>query len=425
MLQQTTVAAVRGRYGAFLARFPDVASLARARQRACSPPGPASATTPARATSTRRRADSRRAARRPPAARPGGPARRCRASASTWRRPSPPSPSARACPRPTPTSTRVVSRLFAIDGVAGTRRARRRGARPRRCPAPGAAPGDLTAALMDLGQLICPPRRPDCAACPVSRSLRRLRDGDADALSPPPNEAPPAPRSRRGRRRREGADASCSVRRERRAPARPLALPRGRGDLSGRGANARSRTRLARAGPSPGGSAGRRHRAPHDREPGPRHPCLPRRGARRVRPDTGARPRRRALAHAGSPRPVGDTDADSPHRLGRAWRASRGALLHCFELRNEPSDCVSSTRDVLRPDSGRRRRRTGEGVPAPPPPALGLHRRGIARPPRAPWTSSGRTRPTSSCSTCTCPTAAATTCSRRSGPSPRRACCRS
>jgi len=71
----------------------------------------------------------------------------------------------------------VLSRLFAIEGVVGTRahgkRVRLQAAAllaPRR-------PGDVTAALMDLGQLLCTPRQPDCGACPLSAECAARRLG--------------------------------------------------------------------------------------------------------------------------------------------------------------------------------------------------------------------------------------------------------
>ena len=73
--------------------------------------------------------------------------------------------------------TRVVSRLFAIGGEAGTAlhaaavRARTAALLPSR------RPGDLTAALMDLGQQICKPRRPACGACPAARLCGALAAG--------------------------------------------------------------------------------------------------------------------------------------------------------------------------------------------------------------------------------------------------------
>ena len=61
----------------------------------------------------------------------------------------------------------------------------------------GGAPGDFAEALMDLGALICRPRRPDCPACP----LRGLRGGGARrarGLSSPRRRQAQAGPGRRG-----------------------------------------------------------------------------------------------------------------------------------------------------------------------------------------------------------------------------------
>ena len=45
---------------------------------------------------------------------------------------------------------------------------------------PQKRPGDFTAALMDLGQLVCSPKRPDCPRCPLARECAALREGKPD-----------------------------------------------------------------------------------------------------------------------------------------------------------------------------------------------------------------------------------------------------
>jgi A/G-specific adenine glycosylase len=62
---------------------------------------------------------------------------------------------------------RVVSRL---DAAAATPEAAARLVSPRR-------PGDSVAALFDLGQTICRPRKPDCGRCPLRRACRALALG--------------------------------------------------------------------------------------------------------------------------------------------------------------------------------------------------------------------------------------------------------
>ena len=133
MLQQTTVAAVR----AALRRVPRALPRPRLAR-----PGPRASVLAAwsglgyyaRARNLHARGPRARRAthggRLP--ARPGDAARRCRASASTWRPPWPRSPSARACPPSTPTSracSRASSRSTASPARARTpARVRRRAA---------------------------------------------------------------------------------------------------------------------------------------------------------------------------------------------------------------------------------------------------------------------------------------------------------
>ena len=62
---------------------------------------------------------------------------------------------------------RVVSRLFATEEPA----AHLSGILSRR------RTGDSVAALFDLGQTICRPRRPNCAACPMASGCRARREG--------------------------------------------------------------------------------------------------------------------------------------------------------------------------------------------------------------------------------------------------------
>ncbi|HSS44121.1 MAG TPA: NUDIX domain-containing protein, partial [Thermoanaerobaculia bacterium] len=49
-------------------------------------------------------------------------------------------------------------------------------------------PGDATAALMDLGQLICTPSRPVCPSCPIRRHCQAYRRGRPEAY--PQRSAP-------------------------------------------------------------------------------------------------------------------------------------------------------------------------------------------------------------------------------------------
>jgi A/G-specific adenine glycosylase len=188
MLQQTTVEAVRRRYGAFLERFPDVRSLARAREdsvlAAWSGLGYY-----ARAKNLRRAA--RELVRRHGGVLPADPGELRRlpgfgpytAAAVASIAFDSPLPAADA------NVTRVLSRIGAISGTAGSRDHERavlamlRGLLPRRRPA------DLTVALMDLGQSICTARAPACPKCPVADlclARRRGRPEDFPARRPRP-----------------------------------------------------------------------------------------------------------------------------------------------------------------------------------------------------------------------------------------------
>lgn len=72
---------------------------------------------------------------------------------------------------------RVGARLFGLDAPvdAGPGRAAVAEALASLLP-PGRA-GDFNQALMDLGALVCPPRRPRCDACPIAASCASFADG--------------------------------------------------------------------------------------------------------------------------------------------------------------------------------------------------------------------------------------------------------
>jgi A/G-specific adenine glycosylase len=58
---------------------------------------------------------------------------------------------------------------------------------------PRETPGDFNQALMELGQRICTPRRPDCPSCPLRRRCLARRRNMVDRL-PPPNPSRRVPR---------------------------------------------------------------------------------------------------------------------------------------------------------------------------------------------------------------------------------------
>ncbi|MBI1798645.1 MAG: A/G-specific adenine glycosylase [Candidatus Eisenbacteria bacterium] len=79
---------------------------------------------------------------------------------------------------------RVLSRLFALK--ASVREAR--GARALWALAesliPARAPGDWNQALMELGAMVCTPRTPRCAACPLQKQCRAFALGRVAAYPP-------------------------------------------------------------------------------------------------------------------------------------------------------------------------------------------------------------------------------------------------
>jgi A/G-specific adenine glycosylase len=173
MLQQTTVAAVKERYSAFLSRWPTIEQLARAplddvlaqwaglgyyaRARnlhAC-------ARTVAESCGGFPQDEA--ALRRLPGV---GPYTAAAIAAIAFDRP---------CVAVDGNVERVVARLHAID-----RPPRKVGPLIREKAAAlmsRARPGDSVQALMELGALICAPRAPNCAACPLSSSCSARRLG--------------------------------------------------------------------------------------------------------------------------------------------------------------------------------------------------------------------------------------------------------
>jgi A/G-specific adenine glycosylase len=179
MLQQTTVAAVRGRYETFLRRFPNVGSLARAREEqvlaAWSGLGYYARARNLRAAAREIVAvHGGRVPRDPAALRelPGFGEYMAAAVASLA--------FGKRIAAADANVTRVMSRLFAIEGLAGTRAHTEEVRRRAASLLPRKRPGDATAALMDLGQQICTARTPRCPVCPVARFCAARRRGLAE-----------------------------------------------------------------------------------------------------------------------------------------------------------------------------------------------------------------------------------------------------
>jgi len=176
MLQQTTVSAVAGRYERFLRRFPDLPALARAREESVLAAWSGLGYY-ARARNLWRAAREilvRQAGRIPRepaelARLPGfGPYTAAAVASLAFGKP---------IPAAETNVTRVLSRLFAIGGRAGSPRHLKAVLGRARTLLPVRRPGDWTAALMDLGQLICTPRHPDCPSCPIRGHCEAYRRG--------------------------------------------------------------------------------------------------------------------------------------------------------------------------------------------------------------------------------------------------------
>ncbi len=82
---------------------------------------------------------------------------------------------------------RVFARLLALDGDWGA--AKRTIASRVASMVPGDRPGEFAEALMDLGAVVCTPRRPDCAACPVSAFCAGRAEGTPERYPVKPRRA--------------------------------------------------------------------------------------------------------------------------------------------------------------------------------------------------------------------------------------------
>jgi A/G-specific adenine glycosylase len=179
MLQQTTFAAVRPRFLPFLERFPDVPTLATASEDAVLAAWSGLGYY-ARARNLRRAAieivddhggvipRESRLLRRLPGF--GDYMAAAVASLAFGAR----------VPAVEANVERVLSRLFALPGRAGSRSLREAVTSRSRQLLPVRRPGDVTAALMDLGQLICTPRRPSCPKCPLAGNCEARRRSNPD-----------------------------------------------------------------------------------------------------------------------------------------------------------------------------------------------------------------------------------------------------
>lgn len=73
---------------------------------------------------------------------------------------------------------RVFSRLYALQHAFDKAQPKRDLDRLVREHIPAEQPGDFNQALMELGALVCRPKRPDCAGCPVASFCQARAEGD-------------------------------------------------------------------------------------------------------------------------------------------------------------------------------------------------------------------------------------------------------
>src|SRR5687767_5788539 len=191
MLQQTTVAAVKSYYAKFTARWPDVRALAAAADEDVMA---AWAGLGYYARARNLLACARAVAARPGAAFPDEEAELRRlpgigrytaaaiAAIAFGRR----------AVAVDANVERVVARLFAVGEALPAARPAIHAHADRLTPDDRA--GDFIQAMMELGQTICTPRRPDCGRCPLDDHCAAFAAGDPAAY---PVKAPKAQRPRR------------------------------------------------------------------------------------------------------------------------------------------------------------------------------------------------------------------------------------
>jgi A/G-specific adenine glycosylase len=90
-------------------------------------------------------------------------------------------------------AARVMARLHAVADPASAPATRARLRALGEAQVPTARAGDFAQAVMELGAVICTPRAPRCASCPLARRCLAHREGRAEAL---PVKAPKRPRAR-------------------------------------------------------------------------------------------------------------------------------------------------------------------------------------------------------------------------------------
>lgn len=91
---------------------------------------------------------------------------------------------------------RVLARHHGVEGWPGTPRVERALWALAEAHTPSRRVADYTQAIMDLGATLCRRSRPQCAACPVAEGCVARREGRVDAL-PTPRPRTPLPERRR------------------------------------------------------------------------------------------------------------------------------------------------------------------------------------------------------------------------------------
>ncbi|OGS48373.1 MAG: A/G-specific adenine glycosylase [Euryarchaeota archaeon RBG_16_68_13] len=173
LLQRTRVASGTPYYERFLARFPDVATLASA--------SPDEVLKAWEGLGFYRRARNLHAAARTIASRHGGEVPRTAAGLATLPGVGPYTSGAVASiafgervPAVDGNAARVLARLFSIEDDVTRREGRERVFAAVRSLVPGERPGEFNQALMELGSTVCTPSSPSCDVCPL-RTLCRAR----------------------------------------------------------------------------------------------------------------------------------------------------------------------------------------------------------------------------------------------------------
>ncbi|MBC8646380.1 MAG: A/G-specific adenine glycosylase [Thermoanaerobaculia bacterium] len=179
MLQQTTVAAVLRRYDAFLNRFPNLGTLARAREESVLAAWSGLGYY-ARARNLWRAA--RQVVRDHAGRIPSDPEslRRLPGFGEYMSAVVPSLAFGARLPAADANVARVLSRIGEIPAPSGTAAQRRAVLSAAAKLMPRNDPGRFTAALMDLGQTVCLPRRPVCPRCPLREECGAFRAGSPE-----------------------------------------------------------------------------------------------------------------------------------------------------------------------------------------------------------------------------------------------------